>query len=378
MFKNNNIFSLFVVCPPGIEAVLENELKKQGIKKMRREVGGISLKCDFKMLMRLNLWLRSASRILIRLSSFMALHLDQLERPLLKVPFELFFEKGSFIPIRVTCSHSRLYHSGAVGEKISNILDELGYKTSCAQQEDDEKSPAVPLLYFRLSENIVEISVNSSGEHLYRRGYKEEIGPAPLRENLAAAMLLHIGYHGQWAFWDPCAGSGTIPIEAALIAANIAPGIKRRFAFFAWPIFEKSLFESELKRAKELIKKPVFPIFASDISPKSSAMINNNALRAAVDSTISINCEALEDIKEPPLTHGGLLLVNPPYGERIHGVNGLKNLYASLGKIAENYPKIALYILSPKEELLRLTERNFENSGLSFRHGGMPVTLYKI
>ncbi len=345
---------------------------------MRREVGGISLKCDFKMLMRLNLWLRSASRILIRLSSFMALHLDQLERPLLKVPFELFFEKGSFIPIRVTCSHSRLYHSGAVSERISGILSKLGYKTSFSYQDEDEKSPATPLLYFRLSENIVEISVNSSGEHLYRRGYKKEIGPAPLRENLAAAMLLHLGYHGQWAFWDPCAGSGTIPIEAALIAANIAPGINRRFAFFAWPIFEKSLFESELKRAKELIKKPVFPILASDISPKSSAMINNNALRAGVNSAISISCVALEDIDDLPLKHGGLVVVNPPYGERIHGVKGLKSLYSSLGKIADNYPKLSLYVLAPDADLVRLTGCDFAESDFSFRHGGIAVKLFHV
>ena len=99
MFKNNKIFSTFVVCPPGLTEVLIGELKRLGIKKMRPELGGISLKCDFKMLMRLNLWLRSASRILIRLSSFKVLHLDQLEKPLNKIPFDLFFPKNSFIPI---------------------------------------------------------------------------------------------------------------------------------------------------------------------------------------------------------------------------------------------------------------------------------------
>ncbi len=374
MFKNNDIFQLFIVCPPGLEGVLTAELKTLGIKKMQPELGGVSLKSDFKMLMRLNLYLRSASRILLRLSSFRALHLDQLERPFNKLPFELFFPKGSMISLHITSSHSRLYHSGALWDKIAAIMTKLGYEiTNNNDQQSNE-----PLLFVRVNENIVEISINSSGEHLYRRGYKEEIGPAPLRENLAAALLLHLGYHGQCALWDPCAGAGTIPIEAALIAAHIPPGFKRSFAFCAWPIFNKDLFAAELARAEKFIKKPTFTIFASDISNKSANMIKHNSQRANIYSALNIWDEAIENIENIPLNRGGIIVVNPPYGERIHGVNGLKKLYESLGQIANNHVNIAMYLLVPSEDLLRLTKSRYQPAGISFKHGGIPVSLYKL
>lgn len=377
MFTTTDKLDAFVVCPPRLESILEQELKGLGIKKYRQQVGGFELSCDFTMLMRLNLWLRTASRVLVRLSRFRALHLDQLERPLSKLPWDLFFQKGQTVPIHVTATHSRLIHTEAIAERVAAVLNAAGYQGQFGADLEGQEA-ATELLYIRCFNDVVEVSLNSSGQHLYRRGYKQEIGPAPLRENLAAALLLHMGYKGQKSFWDPCCGCGTLAIEAAMIAAHIAPGRNRDFAFLHWPCCPLNIWKNELQHADSVVKKPTFPIWASDISEKAIKMTVANATRAGVAQFISTLAAPLENIKEPPIGKGGLMLANPPYGERIQGVRGLRTVYLAFGDLLRKTPGLTGALLVDSEELAKLASKGAITSGLSFNHGGLPVTLYKL
>src|SRR5438270_6773550 len=220
--------TLFTVCPPGLERILSREM---GAKAA---AGGVETDGNLADAARLNLTLRTATRVLARLGSFRATTFADLVRKARSLPFDLCLRKGEPVALRVTCHKSRLYHSKAVAERLREAIGErLGAPPPEASASEESDSPP-QLLLARFDHDECTVSADTSGALLHRRGYRLAQSRAPLRETLAAAMLLAAGYSGNEPLVDPLCGSGTIALEAALIARRRAPGIARSFALERW------------------------------------------------------------------------------------------------------------------------------------------------
>jgi putative N6-adenine-specific DNA methylase len=228
----------------------------------------------------------------------------------------------------------------------------------------------------RFLHDVCTISADSSGELLHRRGYRLATAKAPLRETLAAGVLMAMGWDGQEPLLDPMCGAGTIPIEAALIARRIAPGLARAFASERWPAAPVADFDALRARARaESLPRARVPIFASDRDAGAIAAARANAERAGVAGDIEFRECALSGIA-PPAGHG-LLLTNPPYGARVGERNALRNLYAQLGKVARGACGGWTIALLSADRALEAQVKLPFTQALRFRNGGIPVRLVR-
>ena len=233
----------FAITSPGVEAITASELVALGVTPLKTEPGGVEFEATLGQLYRANLELRTASRIIVRLAEFPARAFYELERKARRVPWEEIVAAGVPVRFRVTTKKSRLYHADAIAQRLQAVMGgerPVPAGTSVEAEEDvsDRPGSESQLFVVRVIRDIVTISADSSGELLHRRGYRLAGGKAPLRETLAAAMLLGAGYDGRIPLADPFCGSGTSPIEAALLARRIAPGLHRTFAYEKWRNFE--------------------------------------------------------------------------------------------------------------------------------------------
>lgn len=376
--------SYFVVCAPGLEAFTTQELRDIGLLKsqtanakdvcMPSERGGVAFEGDLADLFRANLYLRTASRILLRAGDFRAIGFTELRKKAARVPWEQYLQKGQAINLRVSCHKSRLYHSAAVAERLAGAIgDRLGNSPPMvpAKDEDDELASAQTILV-RLSHDQCTISIDSSGELLHRRGYRQAVAKAPLRETLAAGMLVASGWDRHTTILDPFCGSGTIPIEAAMLARNIPPGINRTFAFMNWQDFDAGLWESVRQEANAKIRLDCPPVMASDRDAGAIEMAKENAKRAGVLENIEFSCRAVSAIEPAGI---GWVVTNPPYGYRVSANKDLRNLYAQFGNVLrEKCSGWQAAVLSGDPHLLRQTGLSL-SSHLSTVNGGISVRL---
>ncbi len=314
--------ALFAVTSPGIEGITQDELAALGIAGIR-EKGGVSFQGTREDLYKANLWLRTAHRILVRVASFRASTWRELERGLARIEWTHFFSR-SLPRVKVVSYRSRLYHERAVAERVLEAVEK-------GLTSGDSRGRHPSTVHLRIVEDTVTVSVDSSGEHLHKRGYRKLQGAAPLRETLAAAMLLASGWPKDGPLFDPFCGSGTIAIEGALLALGWAPGRLRRFAFQEWADFDASLWKGLLERAMPSVERPP-TILASDMKANMVEIARENAKRAGVEEYIQWDCRPLSFL--PPLPEKGWLVANPPYGKRLETTNkGLSRLYSQLGRI---------------------------------------------
>ena len=330
----------FVVTAPGLDQIAAQELLQLGLIP-QVEPGGVTFKADDEDLYRANLYLRTASRILSRVGQFFyATTFGELRDKASRLPWEKFLVPGQPVAIRVTCHKSKLIHSDAVAERIAGaIYDRLGKESPLKKALGDEiTNPAlnVPsqadaqLIVVRVVNDQVLVSMDSSGELLHRRGYRLAVAKAPLRETLAAGMILASGWDGSSPLIDPFCGSGTIPIEAALMALGIPPGRNRRFAFMNWPGYDEARWQTLLAEIPPL-KEVDFEIIGSDRDAGAVKMAQENAARAGVENIIHFECQAVSAIAPPEGL--GWVVTNPPYGLRVSEGRDLRNLYAQFGNV---------------------------------------------
>ena len=305
---------LFAVCAPGLEPVLASEMRALGFPG-RTLAGGAETEGDLREAMRLNLWLRTASRVLLRIGEpFRATTFAELVRKASAMPWERFLRKEAHVAFRVTCHKSRLYHSGAVAERLHTALESrTRFPVPLADGSGEEVPADSQLFLARFEHDVCTVSVDSSGALLHRRGWRGPQAKAPLRETLAAALLLGAGFTGEEPLCDPLCGSGTIAIEAALIAMRRAPGIARAFAFQRWPEFSARQWEHLTVSARKQERPLPARIEASDQEAGAVAATSENASRAGVE--IAAIQRRLADL--PPDPGGGLIGCNAPYGVRI-------------------------------------------------------------
>lgn len=364
---------LFAVAPPGIEALLERELAALGIQG-RAVPGGVELRGDAATVRRVNLESRLASRLLLRLGRFETLHLNELEKLTAKLDVAPFLRADEPLAVRATCRKSRIYHSGAAEERVHRALARkfrIDLAPAHADLDEDDAPPQTVLV--RFDHDVCTLSLDTSGAHLHKRGYRLETAKAPLRETLAAALLAEAGYQGDVAFVDPLCGSGTFAIEAASIATRSAPGRLRSFAFERWPSHDPRALRL-LRDAAEARRRPApAPIVASDRDEGAVRAARRNAERAQV--AIDVRHHALSDSRPPGSQ--GLLLTNPPYGARVGDPVRLRDLYATLGKLANRqYEEWTVGFVTTDPRLAQASGLAFTRSTPPLPHGGLRVKLY--
>jgi len=368
---------MFAMTAPGVEGVLARELKEIGVRVGGSVAGGVSFSGDTADLWRTNLWSRLANRVVVRMDEFHASSFHELERRAKKVEWSKFVSSGTSVRFRVTCRKSRLYHSDAVAERLGAAVERaVGAKSVAAGKEDDEADSAETgqLFIVRISDDICTVSADSSGELLHRRGYRQAIAKAPLRETLAAAVLAGSGWDRASPLIDPLCGSGTIAIEGAMMARGIAPGVARNFAFESWPDHDANSWNEIRERAREsALQRSPGRIIASDRDAGAVAATLANAERAGVAADIEASEQPMSAVEFPETP--GWLVTNPPYGVRVGESGPLRNLYSQLGKILrDRAPAYSLALLSADRALesqLKLQLREVFRTN----NGGIPVRL---
>ena len=322
-------YDAFVITAPGLERLAVDELKALGLGGARAVEGGATFAGTRRTLYEANLHLRTASRVVVRVAEFGAKAFHELERRAGKVPWEAFVSPRVSISLRVTCRKSRLYHSDAVAERVAGAIRARVTGVHVAPAESDAASQ---LILVRLLHDRCTISVDSSGPLLHLRGYRQALAKAPLRETLAAAALLATGWRGDTPLIDPMCGSGTIPIEGALIARRIAPGLGRHFGFEGWPDFDSGLWSDVVSAAKaRVIARAPAPIKGSDRDAGAIRAAVSNAERAGVLDDVELSERPVSAIQPTPTP--GWIISNPPYGVRVGERDRLGNLYAQLGNV---------------------------------------------
>jgi len=368
-----NLDSFFAVTAPGLEPFTFEELRLLDLLPATQEPGGVLFQGDLAALYRANLHLRTASRILARLGNFFyATTFPELEQRLSRLPWERFLAPRQPVAIRVTCHKSKLYHSDAVARTVSSALEQRLEAPSPILKASDESDRPPQLVLVRLAEDKCTVSVDSSGTLLHKRGYRQAVAKAPLRETLAAALLLASGWDLASPLLDPFCGSGTIPIEAALLALGIPPGIDRRFAFMDWPGYDDVLWQTIHASIPTLHgQSPV--ILASDRDAGAIKMAQANAERAGVADAIEFKCQAVSSVTPPP--REGWVVTNPPYGLRVSQGKDLRNLYAQFGNVLhQKCPGWSLSVLCSDLVLLGQMKVKLDTS-LSLVNGGLRVRL---
>ena len=358
---------------PGVETMLARELFGMGINPGDTVTGGVSFNGKIEHVMRANLWSRVANRVVIRVDEFHASTFHELERRAKKIEWSRFVSSGQTVRFRVTCRKSKLYHSDAVAERLGKaVAAAVGAKIE--SDSDDESESESQLFIVRIVDDECTISVDSSGALLHRRGYRQAVAKAPLRETLAAAMLYGSEWDSTTPLVDPMCGSGTIAIEGAMMARKVAPGINRSFAFEHWPDHDAKAWQTIIDKAKsEALPKAPGPIIASDRDFGAVNAALQNAQRAGVEGDIEISERAISAVEFP--AQPGWLVSNPPYGLRLGETAPLRNLYAQIGKIIrERAHGYRLALLSADETLEAQLHLELEEV---FRttNGGIPVRL---
>ncbi|MEO8139823.1 MAG: class I SAM-dependent RNA methyltransferase [Gemmatimonadota bacterium] len=364
--------SLYAVTAPGLELHTAAELACIGITPTETEPGGVAFEGTLDDVARANLWLRTASRVLVRLGSFHARALGELERKAAALPWRDWLPAGTAVSVRVTCRKSRLYHQKAVAERI--VTASAGVAATAAGDPDEVEETEGQLIVVRLFRDACSISLDSSGALLHRRGYRLAVAKAPLRETLAAGLLLESGWSHEMPLIDPFCGSGTIPIEAAMLARRIPPGLARSFAFLRWPGADLGRWGALLDSARAaILPHAAAPILGSDRDAGAIEAATANALRAGVAEDITWRQAAVSSL-EPPAGIGALVS-NPPYGMRVSEGRELRDLFARLGTVArERLPGWRVSLLLPEAPLERATGLPF-GPALHTRNGGLAVRM---
>lgn len=366
----------FAVTAPGLERLCRTELAALPVppEDTATETGGVRFDGRLTTGYQANLMCRTATRILMRVARFKADHFGTLEKQVRSVPWELFLNRGTPLAVQVSTRQSKLYHRGAIAERIVRAVQERGVDGALPSPRTSAKATA--RLWARLYRDRLTLSLDSSGDALYKRGIKTQGGLAPLRETLAAAILILAGWDGRTSLCDPMCGSGTFAIEAAMMLKQIPPGWFRSFAFMDWPAFRAPHWRYLRRQAAGVDPPPEEPIiWASDRSRTAVARLAEGLSGTAVEDVIDLRRRDFFDLSGASLgTPGGLVVLNPPYGRRLGQPGTTPRLLGEiLHKLQLDFRGWRAAILLPEKHLLR--QLPFASTVHRLRHGGKPAWL---
>ena len=360
-------FSLFVSSAPGLEPLVLGELTGLGLTG-RVEPGGVALSTSLSGLYRTLLGVGTGFRVLLRVARFRALNFSQLEHELSRAPWGEVLPAAPLLRIRATSRKSKLYHTGAIAERIERgLASVLG--------PPEQTTGEGLMLQARFERDVCTLSLDLCGDPLSKRGYRQQTAKAPLREDLARALLLLAGFDGRAALLDPLCGAGTLVIEAARLALKVPPGQDRGFAVSELPFHAPAVFDQALRGLLPAAPLPALrPLWGSDRDQGAVLAAQANAERGGVGDVVRFSVGALSraELPEGP----GLIVANPPYGKRLGSVRALRDLYAALGALRRRAPAGSrLALVTPEPELARATGVSLR-SALMTDAGGIKVRFY--
>ena len=362
----------FAVTLPGLEKIVANELETLSVDEISVNDGGVRFQTTMDGLFRVNLRLRCVTRVLIRLAEFRTHSFPELYNKAKKIQWERYVHTNTPLDVRASCHGTKLLHSGRVAQAITDAIQNRFALPESKLKGSEMLTQAVLV---RMDDDICTISIDSSGERLDRRGYRHHSGRAPLRETIAAAIL-------QWSAWQadetlllPMCGSGTFAVEAAWMASHRASGLDHAFPFKQWPCFKAKRWLRVFGKAEAMQRDVALNIIASDLDKAIVEQARKNAKTASV-SQIQF---AVQDVLKlsPPEDHAtGLIICNPPYGDRIQG--DVKNIYRQLGELFKSsFDGWRVVVIVPDqicENALAMPVK----SRLKIKHGGKWVHILQL
>lgn len=338
-----------VPCLFGLEGLVADELRRLHMAEVTAENGRVFFSGDAAAMARANLCLRMGERVLLELGSFRAESFDMLFEGVKALPWERFLPADAAFPVTGHSLNSKLFSVSDCQRIIKKAVVER-LKSVYGLSWFPETGETVQIR-FSLMKDQASLCLDTSGEGLHKRGYRPAHNAAPLRETLAAAMVDLSRYRGRGALVDPFCGSGTIPIEAALIAKNRAPGLDRHFAAMDWRVLDKGIWASEKEAARAREYHGDYTILGTDIDPKAVEISRRNAERAGVADVVRF--QVADAMAFDRKTERGVIVTNPPYGERILEKQQAEQLYRGFGAALEKLDNWQLYLLSSHTEFER-------------------------
>lgn len=359
---------LYAIVAPGLESACAGELAGLEIDGVAVQAGGVSFRGRLADLYRVSLHTRLASRVVVRFARFRSRDFPELYRQGCRLPWGRFVRPGTPLAFRVTCRNSRLMHSDRVADTLqaaaAHALGGALAPTTTVRQQ----------VLVRIVDDSVELSIDSSGELLHRRGCRTHVAAAPLRETLAAGVLRLLGWNGEMALADPLCGTGTFLLEGAMIAARRAPGLHREFAFMHWPGYRGGLWEQLRNEAQRAERPCPVPLSGGDLDAGTLAAARANLAQAGFAAAVALEHCALA--AQPVHPGGGLVVCNPPYGRRLVTAEPLEDAFAALGReLRRAYPGWRKALLCPDAQLARATGLPLREVAL-VTNGGLRVGVY--
>ena len=364
-------FEIFLSTPPGLETLLLAEVKAAGFARAKATGGGVTIWGTWYDVWRANLTLRGPSKVLARIGEFRAFHLAQLDKRARKFKWNETLTAGHRVKVEVVTNRkSKIYHAGAAIERLERAIGEEFGATIA-----DSVTTADIIIKARIDDNNVQLSVDTSGDGLHKRGHKQAMGKAPMRETMAALALRGCGYTGNEPVVDPMCGSGTFLIEAAEIARNMMAGRARNFAFEKLATYDPNAVQA-IKDAWQTRQTDV-RFYGSDRNVNVIGFAKDNAARAGVDDICYFAPTALSHAT-PPKGPKGLVIVNPPYGARIGKKKDLFALYSSFGNVMrERFSGWRVGMITADTHLAEATKLPWKTVNAPIAHGGLKVRLYR-
>ena len=344
-----NEMELIAPCHFGLESVLKKEILDLGYEIVTVEDGRITFKGDETAIPRANIFIRTAERILLKMGSFKATDFDQLFEGTKAIPWEEYLPRDAkFWVTKATTNKSALFSGSAIQSIVKKAIVERmkqTYRVNRFEEDGDE----YPIRVF-IFKDMVSIGLDTSGTSLHKRGYRQLVGKAPISETLASALLMLTPWKHDRVLVDPFCGSGTFPIEAAMIGANIAPGMNREFNADSWEkIVSKKNWYNAYDEAHDLIRHDVeMNIQGYDLDPDIVKCAMANAREAGVDKYIHFQARDVKDLKNPK--HYGFIITNPPYGERLEEKEALPGLYKTIGESFAGLEDWSMYLITSYED----------------------------
>lgn len=331
----------------GMEAIVGQEIKALGFENVIVENGRVLFDSDARGIAKANLWLRTAERVYIQVGQFKATTFEQLFNQIFELPWELYLHKEATFPVNANSVKSKLFSLSDI-QSISKraIVKRLSklYRTEWFKETAETYSIKVSIL-----KDDVTVAIDTSGTGLHKRGYREKGNEAPLKETLAAGLLLVSKWQAKYHLIDPFCGSGTIPIEAAMIAMDIAPGLNRSFDAEKWPFINPTLWKEERKEAYERIKHDSeAKIEGYDIDRRAIGIARKNAELAGVSDIVHFQVRDINAFSTKD--QYGYIICNPPYGERLNEVESVKKLYQQMGKLFAPYKTWSKYVITSYDD----------------------------
>ncbi|PHO07999.1 N-6 DNA methylase [Thermoanaerobacterium thermosaccharolyticum] len=355
----------------GIESVAAKEIRSLGYEDIKVEDGKVTFIGDISAICKANLWIRSAERIYVKIGEFEASTFDELFEGVISLPWEEWIPENGQFPVDGYSLKSNLHSIPDCQSIIKKAVVER-LKKKYKKEWFDENGPLYKIK-FSLMKNKAVLMIDTTGEGLHKRGYRAMSNIAPLRETLASAMIMLSDWRYDRPLIDPFCGSGTIPIEAALIGANIAPGLNRKFTSEKWKQIPKKLWTDMKNEAFDLIKKDIkLNIKGYDADADAVKLSIGNAKKAGVSDYVKFSKRPLKDLKTDDKY--GIIICNPPYGERMGEIKEVEKLYREMGRVFTSLDTWSYYIITSHENFEKLFGK--DASKRRKLYNGMIKTMY--